>query len=341
MKREKLFHRFCGLSILGIIVLFFLGGLVRVTGSGMGCPDWPKCFGKLVPPSSEADLPENYKEIYLEKRKSKVEKLIQFLERIGMHKRAEDISNTTWLFEPHAFSASKAYTEYINRLWGAITGLFAIGTVVFGAGLIRQDFWKFGYAFLGFFFTGYNGWLGSLVVDTNLFGGMVTIHFVLAFLALFFFMLAYTRRRESIASTGAKGRKALIIAALLLAFFQLISGTLVRESVDLMNRMDYTLSESTMSLLGSKFALHRILAPVLAMVLLVIWYRDRNRRNRTSIQKYYLAVLAFVAIQIITGTLNIRWSLPSWSQLIHIVTGSLTLTGLIYIAIQEFKVKEN
>ena len=35
-----------------------LGGVVRVTGSGLGCPDWPLCHGRLIPPMELATLIE-------------------------------------------------------------------------------------------------------------------------------------------------------------------------------------------------------------------------------------------------------------------------------------------
>ncbi|MEI6541738.1 MAG: COX15/CtaA family protein, partial [Planctomycetota bacterium] len=65
-----LFHA----TSLNVFLLFFLGGLVRATGSGMGCPDWPKCFGLWAPPNCECKLPANYQEIYLQKRLQKVER---------------------------------------------------------------------------------------------------------------------------------------------------------------------------------------------------------------------------------------------------------------------------
>ena len=35
-----------------------LGGIVRVTGSGLGCPDWPLCHGQIIPPFEFATLLE-------------------------------------------------------------------------------------------------------------------------------------------------------------------------------------------------------------------------------------------------------------------------------------------
>lgn len=41
---------FVGLSILFIYILMVMGNIVTTTGSGLGCPDWPLCYGAVVPP---------------------------------------------------------------------------------------------------------------------------------------------------------------------------------------------------------------------------------------------------------------------------------------------------
>jgi cytochrome c oxidase assembly protein subunit 15 len=75
MKTSASKIRFQKFSLITIVLLFSVilaGAIVRSSGSGMGCPDWPKCFGRYVPPTSSADLPKDYKEKYVEGRMEKI-----------------------------------------------------------------------------------------------------------------------------------------------------------------------------------------------------------------------------------------------------------------------------
>ena len=93
------FRKFGYISLISIYLLILAGAIVRSTGSGMGCPDWPKCFGRYIPPTQASELPFNYQEIYKEKLHGQVE-----------------------------FNPTKTWIEYLNRLLGALTGVFVVIT---------------------------------------------------------------------------------------------------------------------------------------------------------------------------------------------------------------------
>src|SRR6201991_3448624 len=109
------FQKFDLITIVSLFVLILAGGVVRSTGSGMGCPDWPKCFGGYIPPTDVAQLAKDYQKVYVAERVAKNQKFAKTLDVFGYGDLAQRIRKDKSILIPEEFNAAQTWTEYINR----------------------------------------------------------------------------------------------------------------------------------------------------------------------------------------------------------------------------------
>ncbi|RZK45700.1 MAG: heme A synthase, partial [Pedobacter sp.] len=105
-KAEQWFVRFNFITIVVTFLVILAGGVVRSTGSGMGCPDWPKCFDRYIPPTSAAQLPPDYQQKYVDGRLKKNEKFARYMESLGRADLAGQLRNDKSITKPEVFNAS-------------------------------------------------------------------------------------------------------------------------------------------------------------------------------------------------------------------------------------------
>ena len=58
--KDRLLITLLTIAVIGAVLQITLGGVVRVTGSGDGCPDWPTCFGQAFPPLDQVTIDRLY-----------------------------------------------------------------------------------------------------------------------------------------------------------------------------------------------------------------------------------------------------------------------------------------
>jgi cytochrome c oxidase assembly protein subunit 15 len=341
------YRRLSGITVVAVYFLILVGGIVRSTGSGMGCPDWPKCFGAVIPPTSIDQLPANYQEIYLEKRLAKNERFVATLSKLGFKETANELANDKSIQVEEEFNATKTWIEYINRLIGVVIGLLVLATLVKSFSLWAQDKWITITAFLSLVLVAFTGWIGSIVVSTNLLAWMITVHMLLA-LALVAVLLYSHRRAARLLTTNQVTSPmpqkilGLLFVASILMLIQVVLGTQVREGIDRVSfAMGNMLREEWVGKVGLVFLVHRSFSLVLLAVhvLYFVWAYKFSTRH-SAITYWNQALLLLILLEIISGIGMAYFGLPAFLQPIHLLFGSMIL-GVQFILMLQLKEQSN
>ena len=319
--------RFHWITLIMIYLVIIAGSIVRITESGMGCPDWPKCFDQYIPPTDVSQLPENYQLFYSSKREKKIKKFTSFLTNIGLEEKAILIQADKSLLYEQPFNVWNTWLEYINRLIGALAGIFIFIGLLFALFTKSQKGLRIFLSLGLILLTLFQAWWGSMVVATNIVPWVLTVHMVIAALMILWQIIIISVWSGS---TVCIPKKLKIIAFIGLVFFlfQIILGTQVRQIVD--HWLD---SGSRNELIFQDFSLflsHRTLALAIVIYSIVLGsYAFFRKINLIEIYLFAICVLA----EALVGKVLADFNLPALLQPIHLLLAMISFGCLSRIVV--------
>jgi len=339
MNFSKTYIRFNWLTLVFIYLVVIAGSFVRITGSGMGCPDWPKCFGQWVPPTSPSELPENYKDVYSERRAVKIEKFASLLNKLGLEETSEKLMNDPNLRIEQDFNNRKTWIEYINRLFGFLAGNAMLLSFIW---LI----WKYRKRKLilltGFnlLLMGFQAWFGSIVVASNLVPWTITIHMLLALviIALQIYFIREISPSQQKPLAQSKWVLYLIWFCFGVTFYQMFLGTQVREAIDELTVAGVGREHWTAEL-GMIFYIHRSFSWLVLVFLTIVAWKNEQLNKYLSIRFVFI----FLILELVSGVLLAHYDIPGLVQTSHLIFATIIfgiLTMVVYRS-KVFKVIQN
>ena len=288
------FQKSCLAALIAVIVLIFVGAIVRVTGAGLGCPDWPTCWGRLIPPSSVDQV--DFEKLNLERFQKKAERL------------GRDPSEVTEASLRQEFNAVHVWTEYINRLTSLPVGLFTLAMVALSFGQLRQRPSVVLASIAALILVLLNAWLGMRVVYSGLKPGTITLHMALAILLLGVLVWVAWRGCErpwtlNLFETKKNGMRWLIAALLVLTVAEGLLGTQIREMTDQLSKAHAHAPRSEWTAELEKtwvYSVHRSFS-WLVLGTAIAFFLKANRTLRDGCAWLEKGILGIICLQMVLG----------------------------------------
>jgi heme a synthase len=330
MNPRRSFYRLTLATLVAVYFLILVGGIVRSTGSGMGCPDWPKCFGSWVPPSSADELPPNYKEIYSEYRSKKNVKFARYLRVIGLGDTADKILNDKSVLQEADFNPTKTWIEYLNRIVGVIIGFLIFAVFVSSLKFRKTDRKLTLISFLTFFLVGFQGWIGSFVVSTNLTPWTITVHMLLAMVIVAMLIYLMNESSDSQAFVSPVGFW-LVIACMTVLLIQIVLGTQVREAIDRVALI--AARHQWIQDIHADLFIHRSFSWIVGILhLILLWKLGKT----SGLKTFPIGLILLILGTILTGAGMAYFSVPAFLQPLHLLLATVTF-GMQFMLLLKLK----
>lgn len=327
-----MFRKSVKISVIIVYLVILAGAIVRMTGSGMGCPDWPKCFGYYIPPTEATDLSW---EAGMEYFKGQVISYKEQLLVANDHFKSNDeFKEANWkTYDEHSFveiNVTKTWVEYINRLLGALAGLSLLVMTVLSFFQWKSDKRLTIFSLISLVLIGFQAWLGATVVYSVLAPVRITLHMLVAFIILGVLLYLYKLASQDRKVSGVTTKKfhTFIIAALGLTLLQVILGTQVRQFVDDQLTQNGITKANVLTHPEITFYIHRSFSILILLVNAGIWWLNRKNNLGFSMPDWILTV---ISLEIITGITMYYFAFPFSTQALHLIFAAMLFGFQFYL----------
>ena len=332
---SRRFVRFNWWALVFIFLVVIAGSFVRTTGSGMGCPDWPKCFEQWIPPTDISQIPPNYKERFSHQRSEKIEKFGDIISLFGMSDVAEQLKNDPNLLKEEDFNVRKTWTEYINRLFGFLAGNSLLIIFIWIALYYQKNKRLFLVSFVNLIIITFQAWFGSIVVASNLVPWTITLHlfFALVIIGLQLYVIRLVSPSQTQHIHLSKELYILVWLCFVITAVQMFLGTQVRESIDALTRIGIGREQWT-EYLALPFFIHRSFSwLVLALLAYMAFKNELSYKH-----KIIIWLLIILVIELLSGVLLAHIDMIGLIQNAHLLFATI-LFGILFMMVFRIKLR--
>jgi len=314
---HKTYTKLANAALVSVLTLIFVGAIVRVTGAGMGCPDWPTCWGMLIPPTSVEEVDFD---------KLDIEKFQQKAQRMG--RDPSTISRESLKAE---FNPRHVWTEFTNRLFSLPVGFFSLATFIASFHFRKTRPLLFWLSFSGLLLVLANAWMGARVVYSGIAPGVLSTHLALAMAlicVLTYCVWAGAERPLKVTMTGkARPLRMIVLALLIMVVIEGILGTQIREMTDQLAKAHIDAPRETW--IGEleqsmTYFVHRSFSWVLLLTS-VVAYTLAKRQQQDGATPSQTGVLVIMFAQMILGLVMAQIHIYSWVQVLHVGLAAILL----------------